>query len=123
MASTLHGTVGIRNERAVAHTDQVEVAWIGARPAWLESEATASALAPFTITSAVTSSTHIVHLARQAPETVAGVRRAHSDAAFVVDLGFASSMSGAALLDAAQADLALVESEKDAAARMRATRA
>jgi glycosyltransferase involved in cell wall biosynthesis len=62
----------------------------------------------------VTPRTRIVHLARHAPETVAGVRAAHPEAAVVVDLGLLASSPAGALRDAAAADVALVETEQDA---------
>jgi glycosyltransferase involved in cell wall biosynthesis len=99
---------------AVTDSEQIEVAWIGARPAWLDGEVAPSAINRFSVTSSVTAKTRVIHLARQAPETVAAIRGAHPRAAVVVDLGSAASAPADTLLDAAGADIALVESKLDA---------
>ena len=62
----------------------------------------------------MTPRTRIVHLARDAPDTVARVREAYPAAAVVVDLGRLAAPPSDALLDAATADVALVESKQDA---------
>lgn len=113
MASALPEAAGIAKQRDLADLESVEVAWLGRRPSWFDGEIDSAALAGFSVSSSLTPNTRIVHLAPQAPETVAAVRRAYAGAAVVVDVGFVSSASSAALLDASGADAVLVESEQD----------
>ncbi|MEX2049363.1 MAG: glycosyltransferase [Gemmatimonadota bacterium] len=114
MASTLREATEIAKPGALAASERIEVAWIGTRPAWLDGEVASAALDGFSVTSTATPKTRVVHLARQAPDTVAEVRSAHPEAAVVVDLGPVASATSDALLDAAHANVALVESELDA---------
>jgi glycosyltransferase involved in cell wall biosynthesis len=113
VASTLREATEITEPDALAASGRAEVAWIGARPAWLDGVVASPVLDGFSVTSAVTPETRVVHLTRQAPETVTGVRSTH-DGAVVVDLGQVASASTHALRDAAGADIVLVESELDA---------
>jgi glycosyltransferase involved in cell wall biosynthesis len=104
----------ITEQQAATERDSVEVAWLGARPEWLDGADAAEALDGVTIASTVSSRTRVVHLARHAPSTPAVVRAAHPDAAIVVDLGDVDSAPDGTVVAAADADAALVESELDA---------
>ena len=105
--------------RAAPRPGLLEVAWIGRRPAWLDEEHASTALDGFAITSTITTTTRVVHLASHASESVADVRAAQPDAAVVVDIGQVASAPGHSLAGAEAADVVLVESEADAR-RMRA---
>lgn len=114
VTSSAREAAAIHGLDAVANATAVEVGWIGARPAWLDDEAVAEMFAAFSVRPTVTPGTRILHLARNAPETVVDVRAAHPRAAVVVDLGRLASSPSSVLHDAAAADVALVESEQDA---------
>jgi glycosyltransferase involved in cell wall biosynthesis len=104
----------ITEQGAPTGSEPIDVAWVGSRPTWLDSEVVVAALGGFSVASTVSENTRVVHLAREASETVAAVRAAHPRAAVVVDLGSAPSARAATLVDAADADIALVESMPDA---------
>jgi glycosyltransferase involved in cell wall biosynthesis len=99
---------------AVGDASRIEVAWLGARPGWLDGEAASTLLDGISVTSTLTSTTHVAHLSRDAEQTVAEVRTARPGIPVVVDLGTVASLSETAVRDAATADVVLVESERDA---------
>jgi glycosyltransferase involved in cell wall biosynthesis len=111
----------ITDRGVVTESEPIEVAWVGTRPPWLDGEAVPPALEGFSVASAVTAETRVVHLSRQASESVASIRTAHPAAAVVIELGFAASASTDALRDAADSDIALVESKWDAEEACRRT--
>jgi glycosyltransferase involved in cell wall biosynthesis len=98
--------------------ETTEVAWIGTRPPWLQSEAT-PAPKSISLASDASAKTRVVHLARQAPTTAASIRALHPQVAVVVDLGPARLAAPDALRDATEADIVLVESDQDAAEAQR----
>jgi glycosyltransferase involved in cell wall biosynthesis len=104
----------ITDSGPVADSESIEVAWIGTRPPWLQGEAVPSPADAILLASDTSAKTRVVHLARQAPTTVASVRAAQPHVAVVVDLGSAAVAPEDALRDAAAADIVLVESQQDA---------
>ena len=102
------------NEAAAAHPGVIEIAWLGRRPAWLDDEPASKTLEGLTIEPTITSTTRVVHVARQASQTVADVRAAQPEAAVVLDLGHVPADALQPLVDAEAADAVLVESEVDA---------
>jgi glycosyl transferase family 1 len=93
----------------------VAVCWIGDRPNWLDEDTVAETLAGFSIHPDVSPQTRIIHLARGARDSAASVRAIQPGAAVVVDLGRIGSSPDEMLSAAADADVVLVESQKDAA--------
>ena len=106
--------VEITTPDALTKQESLEVSWLGPRPAWLADIQASGTLDGVSLTSTVTSSTRIVHLARDAPTTPAAIRAAHPHAAIVADLGAVASRPAESVLAAfAAADVVMVESQAD----------
>lgn len=105
--------IEITEQEAVPQTPSCEVAWLGPLPDWLGPTSASGALEGVALTSLVSSSTQVVHLAPQAPSTAAAVRATHPEVAIVTDLGGVDSVVETSA-GAAASDVALVDSELDA---------